>query len=123
MMRTRVIRVLIVLSILSTFLPWFIEPDESVVGLADTSGQLAALAAAIGLITQSRELRAGWIGPAFAAAVMVRSIIAIGRSDETDLGVGLGVGAVAAAAAAILMIWELLTNIRAAAADNEPNAS
>ena len=93
------------MALLSTLTPW----RDSDIGVTEASGLLAAIACIIGLTLHVLNIRPGWMGAAFAAAVMWREV------SRGDVGVGLIIGAVCATLAAVIMIWQLLAAIRESA--------
>lgn len=113
-MRTRVIRVLILLAIASTFLPWSTGDGPST-GLASGDGLVAAIAAATGLFLHVLRMRFAWIGPAFAAVAMF-DVASDERAASTPVPL---VGAVVAAVAAVLMMVQIVREIRANAPQDE----
>ena len=112
-MRTRVTRVLILVSVLSTLTQWPIGPEAASVGLSSNVGLLAAFAATAGLVLQLIRVKAAWMGPAFAAVVMWRVVFVATVGDNRSVTVG----ALCATAAAGLMIGGLFADLRARTGD------
>lgn len=112
-MRARAIRVLILVSLLSTFTPWYVATGEATVGTATAPGRLVALATGAALVMHLVGMRAGWIGVGFAAFVMWSELFAATGLANTSPGWGLIAGTLIVTVAAVLMIWEMVDALAA----------
>ena len=110
--RRRIAQALIVVALASVFLPWFDGVSGSGSGIAQTSGTLTLFGCVAGLGLSQYGVRAAWMAPAFAAAVMWRDVIRAGDIAGVDVAFGLWIGGVAATLAAALLIVDYLAAIR-----------
>ena len=110
-MRTRAIRVLILLSVLTTLLAWYDSDGQSVIGITDSDGLLAALAATIGLFLHVANIRFAWIGIGFAAVAMWG--VTLDSSLESRTAAPLA-GAILATVVTVMMMIRIVSDIRSA---------
>lgn len=96
--------------VLCMFLPWTTEGGETLRGVEVAEGRLMLLAGVVTVLLLRLGNRASWIAAGFAAAVMWRRVLA--TSAEVDVGIGPKLGTMAASVAVILLVWNMLAEVR-----------
>ncbi len=113
---------LLVVTTLSTLLPWTTGSGGSVIGVRHDDAFLVIAASVLGIVLVRMKAKPAWIAPGFAAFTQFRDIRQI---NDTDFGVGIGlwIGLVAAIGAAVLLVVDLVATIRASAPVEESTGS
>ena len=96
--------------VLCMFLPWTTEGGETLRGVEVGEGRLMLLAGVVTVLLVRLGSRASWISAGFAAAVMWRRVLV--APVEVDVGIGPKLGTMAASVAVILLVWNMLAEVR-----------
>lgn len=84
---------------------------ESLRGSGVAEGQLALIAALVGVALVQVGFRPAWIAGGFIVAVLGRELIGLLGDDHASAGIGLWLGVAAALAAAVVLIWDMAASI------------
>ena len=96
--------------VLCMFLPWTTEGGETLRGVEVGEGRLILLTGIATVLLIRFGNRASWITAGFAAAVMWRRVLV--APAEVDVGAGPKIGTMAASVAVILLVWNMLAEVR-----------
>jgi len=110
---------ILVLTALTTFLPWTSKDGVDTWGLGHDDAFLVLAACGVGVAMVNSRIKAAWIAPGFAAVVQIRDINRV-RDTDFDVGLGLWLGTALALAAVFLLLADLILGIQRSASTEGP---
>ena len=87
---------------------------EALRGSGVAEGQIALIAAVLGIALVQVGFRPAWIAAGFVFAVLGRELLALRTDDHASVGLGLWLGVLAALAAALILVWDLVDSVERA---------